>query len=264
MAQELEPQHQWRDPTPSSSLASYESGEPVTPRATKKCCTEEEQDPTYNPQDKAESERAPNQDTESIPLVPRTLVFKEEQERDPEPPAPSTATSTNKAAGDKPKLRRGEHGRHKSHDDVHVILMVGLQGEPLLPITVLNKFSNQCSSIVREKVKITYENWTDVPEDLKEHVWKEMVRRFTYLEDADMDKCREWVMHVAGRAHRNFKYMLNRDYLKKGKTPCIKYNMVLHEDWEVFTRQRQSIEAKAKSERFTALVKRNQHPTTWA
>ena len=67
---------------------------------------------------------------------------------------------------------------------------MGPQGEPLQPIEVLGKFSNQCSILVREKVSITYQNWKDVLEDLKEHVWKEMLRWFTYLEGYDKEKCK--------------------------------------------------------------------------
>jgi hypothetical protein len=67
-------------------------------------------------------------------------------------------------------------------------------------------------------------------------------------------------MHVARKALRNFRYMLNKEFLQKGKTPFVKYNMVEHEDWEVFATQRQTPEAQAKSKEFTALAKRNEHP----
>jgi hypothetical protein len=169
-------------------------------------------------------------------MVPWTLEFEEEEERDPEPPAPSTATSSTTPTGEtkEVKLRRGEHGRHMKHSDVHLILEVGPQGQPLLPTSVIGKFSNQCSCLVKEKVPISYKDWRDVPEDFKEHVWKEMLRRFTYPKNANMPKCREHVMHVVGKALRNFRYMLNTEFLQKGKTPFVKYNMVEHEDREVF------------------------------
>ena len=56
---------------------------------------------------------------------------------------------------------------------------MGPQGEPLQPIEIPGRFSNQCSCIVREKVPITYENWKLVPKDLKGVVWGEMTRQFT-------------------------------------------------------------------------------------
>ena len=77
---------------------------------------------------------------------------------------------------------------------------MGPHGEPLQPIGILGKFSNQCSILVREKVPITYENWKDVLEGLKEQVWKEMLRWFTYLEGYDKVKCMGHVMVLVGKA----------------------------------------------------------------
>jgi hypothetical protein len=102
----------------------------------------------------------------------------EEERAQTEAPAPTTATSATATAGDKAIRARGQHGRHKKHDDVHVIAQVGPQGEPLLPTEVLGKSSNQCSVLVKEKVEITNENWKDVPAGLKKYVWDEMLKRF--------------------------------------------------------------------------------------
>ena len=113
---------------------------------------------------------------------------------------------------------------------------VGPEGNPLSPPTVLAKFSNQVACIVKDKVEITWEEWNNVPVDYKTHIWGEVTRSFHYPKDADLNKCREWVMHVAGRALRTFKYMLNKDFVKTGKSPLIKYNIILAEDWEVFVR----------------------------
>jgi hypothetical protein len=78
--------------------------------------------------------------------------------------------------------------------------------------------------------------------------------------DTDLDKCRKWVMHVAGSSLRNFKSMLTRDWLKKGKNPCAKYNMIKDHQWEAFRKMRTIDEAKEKSAKFTALVKMNKWP----
>ena len=124
---------------------------------------------------------------------------------------------------------------------------------------VLGKFSNQCSVLVREIVPITYENWKDVPEDSKEHVWKEMLRQFMYPENANIKKCRGHVMFVVGKALRNFMYKLDKEFLQKGRTPFLKYTFVENDYWEAFARQRQTPEPQAKSEQFIELAKRNQH-----
>jgi hypothetical protein len=110
-----------------------------------------------------------------------------------------------------------------------VIAQVGPSGEPLLPIEVLGKFSNQCSLIVREKIEITYQDWKKVPKGLKQYVWEEILKRFTYIEGSDLDKCRDHVMAVASKALRNFRYKLNKEYVEKERSPCQHYNYVLPE-----------------------------------
>ena len=83
---------------------------------------------------------------------------------------------------------------------------------------------------------ITYENWKDVPEDLMEHMWKEMLRRFTYPKGDDKVKCRGHVVVLAGKVLRNFRYKLNMEYVHRGETPFTCYDYVLPEVWEQFIR----------------------------
>ena len=139
-------------------------------------------------------------------MVPQRLEFPREEERVVVPLAPFMGTSSTATTGGKPKRGRGQHWRHKKHNDVHVIDHMGPQGEPLQPIEILGRFSNQCSCIVREKVPITYENWKLVPKDLKGVVWGEMVRRFTYPDGSNLDKCEAHVMYLVGKVLRNFIY----------------------------------------------------------
>ena len=189
--------------------------------------------------------------------MPLRLEYPEEEERAEEPPAPSTGTSSTATTSAKTKRGRGQHRGHKKHDDVHVIAQVGPQGEPLQPIEIISRFSNPCSCIVREKVPITYENWKLVPKDLKGVVWGEMMRRFTYPDGSNLDKCEAHVMYLAGKVLRNFIYRRNREYVQTGKNPCARYNYVLPEVWEAFVKQKQTPEAKAKWEQFSELAKRN-------
>jgi hypothetical protein len=58
--------------------------------------------------------------------VPQNLEFALDQEAGQEralvePSAPFMATSRDTTVGDKPIRARGQHGRHKKYDDVHVI-----------------------------------------------------------------------------------------------------------------------------------------------
>jgi hypothetical protein len=161
-------------------------------------------------------------------------------------------------AGGKSQLKRGKHGRHQKRDKMHAIYQPGPQGEPLEPKTIIGTFSNQCSCIVREKVPITYDNWKNVPDDLKGIVWGEMKRWFTYPPQSyDEEKCKEHALYVASKALRNFRSMLNKEYVKTGKTPFERYNFIMHDVWEAFVSQKQSKEAKAKGEKFSELTKWN-------
>jgi hypothetical protein len=74
-----------------------------------------------------------------------------------------------------------------------------------------------------------------------------MLKRFMYPEDSDMEKCKEHVMAIAGKAHQNFRYKINKEYVQKGRSPCARYNYVLPEVYEEFIKQKQIPEAKLKS-----------------
>jgi hypothetical protein len=66
----------------------------------------------------------------------------EEERAHMEETPPSTVTSTTASACDEPQRARGQHGRHKKQNDVHMIAKVGPCGEPLQPIEILGKFIN--------------------------------------------------------------------------------------------------------------------------
>ena len=190
---------------------------------------------------------------QQVPVVPMHLEYPEESEEHPEEcgsgPTPSTSAKTAASAKSSEK-KRGQHGRHKIHNKVHVIRKIGPHGEPLEPEEVVGVFSNQCSCIVRQHVPITYSDWRKVPADLKGAVWGEMKRRFIYPEDQfDEDLCKRHVLFIAGKALRNLRSHLNRQYVQEGKTPYKDYNFITREVWEEFVEKMSTDEAKAKGAR---------------
>jgi hypothetical protein len=96
-------------------------------------------------------------------------------------------------------------------EEVHEILEVGPMGEPRKPTGVLAMFNNQVAVITKDKVEITWENWNAVSKAYKEFVWTMVQKKFNYPANADLDKCRNWVLHMAGSSLWNFKSMLTRD-----------------------------------------------------
>jgi len=164
------------------------------------------------------------------------LEYPDDEEGAEEAPSPSSGiSSTATTDSKKSDLKRGQHGRHKGRKKVHAIHKIGTKGEPLEPITIIGTFNNQCSCIVREKEPITYDDWRKVPKDIKGAVWGEEKRWFTYLaEGYNEDKCMGHELFVASKALQNFRSMLNRDYVQKGRTPFEDYNFIVCDVWEEF------------------------------
>jgi hypothetical protein len=70
-------------------------------------------------------------------------------------------------------------------------------------------------------------NLKKVLEGLKDKVWLDMLKQFVYPPDQYNEAlCRGHVMVIASKALRTLRYKLNKDYLKKGKTPYEEYNFI--------------------------------------
>jgi hypothetical protein len=84
-------------------------------------------------------------------------------------------------------------------------------------------------------------------------------RQFTSpAEGYDEDKCMGHALFVAGKVLCNFRSMLNREYVQKGRTPFEDYNFIMRDVWEEFIVKQSNEEAKAKGEKFSKLAKRNE------
>jgi hypothetical protein len=70
-------------------------------------------------------------------------------------------------------------------------------------------------------------NWKKVLEGMKDKVWLDMLKRFMYpLDQYNEALCRGHVMVIAGKALHTLRYKLNKNYVKKGKTPYEDYNFI--------------------------------------
>jgi hypothetical protein len=77
------------------------------------------------------------------------------------------------------------------------------------------------------------------------------------VEGYNEDKCIGHVLFVVGKALRNFRSMLNREYVQIGRTPFKDYNFITRDVWEEFVVKQSTKEAKAKGKKFSKLAKRN-------
>jgi hypothetical protein len=61
-------------------------------------------------------------------------------------------------------------------------------------------------------------------------LWGEVKRRFMDLVDGyDSDKCKGHALYVIGKALRNVRSMLNKEFVEKGRTPFEVYSFIMHD-----------------------------------
>nr|TKW13816.1 hypothetical protein SEVIR_5G125600v2 [Setaria viridis] len=130
--------------------------------------------------------------------------------------------------------------------------MLGSKGEPILPEGIAARFWNICGAIVRDKLQtwITTSNWKNVPTTTKDVLWATLKEKFTFLEGQE-DSTRKFAEGLLGRCFRNWRSILNTDYVKKGKNARNNFGRIPLEMWEEFVQQKNTLEAKALSEENT-------------
>lgn len=94
--------------------------------------------------------------------------------------------------------------------------------------------------------------------NLKEDMWQELKRCFQFPEDKEA-LVRQHALKTMGSSFRQWKFELNRDYVKKGKTPFRKWGH-LRAVWAEFVLQKQSPEALKSSEVHKQIQAKNKHP----
>nr|TKV96130.1 LOW QUALITY PROTEIN: hypothetical protein SEVIR_9G409300v2 [Setaria viridis] len=113
--------------------------------------------------------------------------------------------------------------------------MLGSKGEPILPEGIAARFRNICGAIVKDKLQtwITTSNWKNVPTTTKDVLWATLKEKFTFPEGQE-DSARKFAKGLLGRCFRNWRFILNTDYVKKGKNVRDDFSRIPSEMWEEF------------------------------
>uniref|UniRef100_A0A803M3L2 Transposase n=1 Tax=Chenopodium quinoa TaxID=63459 RepID=A0A803M3L2_CHEQI len=111
-------------------------------------------------------------------------------------------------------------------------------------------FATLIGVIVRERVSITYEEWSHVPAELLNEVYDDITKGFIVLPDR-----KKWILRRAAERWRAFKARLVKKYLYKRsgmirKKVPLKYSFISQNDWEKFT-------AYCTSDKFKELSEKN-------
>jgi hypothetical protein len=99
----------------------------------------------------------------------------------------------------------------------------------------------QCGATVRYNVPISYREWkgkADNPDLVLELVnnllWDEILKHFTLPEGVEPANVKRWILMAMATQFQKFKQQLDKDYIKKNRTPnWIEYPK-LKEQWTSF------------------------------
>uniref|UniRef100_K4AIS9 DUF8039 domain-containing protein n=1 Tax=Setaria italica TaxID=4555 RepID=K4AIS9_SETIT len=130
-------------------------------------------------------------------------------------PQPSATTPSSIAS----KKQHGKRSRNQNPEKGTLIIeMLGSKGELILPEGITARFRNICGAIVKDKLQtwITTSNWKNVPTTTKDVLWATLKEKFTFPEGQE-DSARKFAKGLLGRCFRNWRFILNTDYVKKGK-----------------------------------------------
>ncbi|KAL2933984.1 hypothetical protein RDABS01_017103, partial [Bienertia sinuspersici] len=151
---------------------------------------------------------------------------------------------TSHSEDDASDLEKENHEDERRHT---VLAMVGkaIQGGTRIPLdwhpiyktpsgTHRKTFCRYIGIVVRERVCITYVEWTDVPKELKEQLYDAITKGFTVLESR-----KKWVLTRAAARWRAFKTFLRKWWLYRENgsirrsAPC-KYPWISQSVWDKF------------------------------
>uniref|UniRef100_K3ZNE8 Uncharacterized protein n=1 Tax=Setaria italica TaxID=4555 RepID=K3ZNE8_SETIT len=152
-----------------------------------------------------------------------------------------------------PKKQCGKRSRNQIPEkDTLVIEMLGSNGEPILLEGMAARFRNICGAIVRDKLQtwIMTSNWKNVSTTTKDVLWATLKEKFTFPEGQE-DSSRKFAEGLLGRCFRNWRSILNTEYVKKGKNAKDDFGRIPPNMWEEFVQQKNTSEAKALSEENT-------------
>uniref|UniRef100_K3YZC1 Uncharacterized protein n=1 Tax=Setaria italica TaxID=4555 RepID=K3YZC1_SETIT len=214
------------DSDSDSSFGSYSTPPEYEPSPPRTCSRLDDLDPEYDP-------TADHQEGDVAASAPQ----------------PSATTPSSSA----PKKQCGKRARNQIPEKGTLIIeMLGSKGKPILPEGIAARFRNICDAIVRDKLQTwtTASNGKNVPTTTKDVLWATLKEKFTFLEGQE-DSARKFAEDLHGRCFRNWRSILNTEYVKKDKNAWDDFSRIPPQMWKEFVQQKNTPEAKALTEENT-------------
>ena len=147
-----------------------------------------------------------------------------------------------------------------------VVSEVTQVGEPSMPPKYCGQFKTACGVVARDNVPITYRTWTGpqgdvtvVPDSLKATLWTKILDVFQFPPGTE-ELVRKRALTIMGTCWKNWKTLLNKEYVKRDQTPNFDEHPKLQDFWDEFVEYKKSEEAMAMSEKNTANSQKNIYP----
>jgi hypothetical protein len=91
---------------------------------------------------------------------------------------------------------------------------------------IKDTYMSQCEAIVRDNVPISSREWKGkadnphvVPDSVKILLWDEILKHFTLPEGVEPANMKRWTLTRMATQFQKFKQQLDKDYIKKNRTP---------------------------------------------
>jgi hypothetical protein len=138
--------------------------------------------------------------------------------------------------------KSGQVKRNKLHASIFIVTTINKYGKPPKTKGINAKWCNDCGTLVREIVWVTFEHWRCVPSEKKKELWKAMKDKYIFPTEV-LDRDENATLYTMRRALRTFRCNLNKDYVKKGIKQFNDFGFITPDDWNTFVNQRTSNKA---------------------
>jgi hypothetical protein len=133
-------------------------------------------------------------------------------------------------------------------------------GAPLKPVKAHRKFKTLCGCVVREKVPITVDDWSQVTPEEKTFIVNAIMSQFQLANEEWKPAVQAAALSKAKDSFRNFRHRLYSKFQKKNRDATLVYPFIKPDNWKEFKKYRRTEEFLTKSKAGSALISKNKHP----
>jgi hypothetical protein len=114
-------------------------------------------------------------------------------------------------------------------------------------------------TMTRDRVNINYRSWKEFTGSPREALLTEIMKHFS-VHEGWIKGVKRAALCKARDASKNWKYMLTKYFVRRGREPFKKYKSITEDDWGPFKKTRKTKDFKELSKKQKDLVAQNTNP----